>query len=314
MLSLVLRRAASAIPLLLLVSFGAFSLVALLPGDPAMAIAGEGATAEQVAEIRLRLGLDEPFLSRYLAWMGDVFTGDLGSSAVTGRSITEEVTRRAPVTASIAVGTLVVVLLLGLPTGILQGVFSGKLVDRAGLLVTAAGLAIPNFWLATILVSIFAVQLRWLPATGYTPPSESFVGWAEHIVMPSVTLGVFAASEMARQLRTGILHASEQPYVRTAWAKGMPARSVIGKHVLKNAAAPAITVLGIRLGHLLSGAVIVESIFGLPGLGKYAIDAILNRDFPVIQAVVLVSGAVVLVANLLVDIAYGALNPKVKVS
>jgi peptide/nickel transport system permease protein len=314
MLPLVLRRAASALPLLFLVSLGAFSLVSLLPGDPAAAMAGEAATPEQLAELRLRLGLDDPFIVRYLTWIGHIFSGDLGSSAITGRAITEEVARRAPVTASIALGTLLVVLLIGLPTGLLQGIYSGRLVDRAGLVTTAVGLAIPNFWLATILVGVFAVQLRLLPATGYTPISQGFGGWVEHIIMPSVTLGVFAAAELARQLRTGILQANEQPYVRTAWAKGMPARWVIGKHVLKNASAPAITVLGIRLGHLLSGAVIVESIFGLPGLGKYAIDAILNRDFPVIQAVVLVSGAVVLVANLLVDIAYGALNPKVRIS
>ncbi len=314
MLPLVLRRAASALPLLFLVSLGAFSLVALLPGDPAAAMAGEAATAEQLAELRLRLGLDDPFFIRYLDWIGSIFTGDLGSSAVTGRAITEEVVRRAPITASVALGTLIVVLLIGLPTGLIQGIFSGRLIDRAGLVTTAIGLAIPNFWLATILVGIFAVQLGLLPATGYVPISEGIGAWATHIIMPSVTLGVFAAAELARQLRTGILQANEQPYVRTAWAKGMPARRVIGKHILKNASAPAITVLGIRLGHLLSGAVIVETIFGLPGLGKYAIEAILTRDFPVIQAVVLVSAVVVLVANLLVDIAYSALNPKVRIS
>lgn len=314
MLLLILRRAASAVPLLILVSLGAFSLVSLLPGDPAAAIAGEAATAEQVAAIRQRLGLDDPFIVRYLSWMGSIFSGDLGESAITGQSITKEVIRRAPVTGSIAVGTVAVVLLVGLPTGLLQGIYAGRLLDRAGLLTTAVGLGIPNFWLATILVSVFAVQLQLLPATGYTPISEGLVPWARHIIMPSVTLGIFAAAELARQLRTGILHANEQPYVRTAWAKGMPPRRVIGKHVLKNASAPAITVLGIRLGHLLSGAVIVETIFGLPGLGKYAIDAIFNRDFPVIQAIVLVSAAIVLVANLLVDIIYGALNPKVRIS
>lgn len=314
MLLLVLRRTASAVPLLLLVSLGAFSLVALLPGDPAAAIAGEAASPEQVAALRQRLGLDEPFVVRYLSWLGNVLSGDLGQSAITGHSITDEVARRAPVTASVAVGTLLVVLVLGLPIGLLQGIYAGRLVDRAGLLTTAVGLGVPNFWLATILVGVFAVQLRLLPATGYAPLSEGFGAWAEHIVMPSVTLGVFAAAEVARQLRTGILHANEQAYVRTAWAKGMPPRRVIGKHILKNASAPAITVLGIRLGHLLSGAVIVETIFGLPGLGKYAIDAIFNRDFPVIQAIVLVSAAIVLVANLLVDIVYGALNPKVRIS
>ncbi|MFV2087089.1 ABC transporter permease [Micromonospora sp. LOL_021] len=314
MVTLVLRRLLSAIPLLLIVSLGAFSLVALLPGDQAMAIAGEHATPEQLAALRQQLRLDDPFLVRYAHWLGGILQGDLGDSLVTGRAISDEILRRAPLTASIALGTLVVVLLIGVPTGILQGVYAGRAVDRIGLLGSAAGLAVPNFWLATMLITIFAVQLRWLPATGYTPLSEGVLPWMQHLIMPSITLGVFTAAEMARQLRTGFLHAYSQPYVRTAWSKGLPARTVIGKHALKNAAAPAITVLGIRLGHLLSGAVIVESIFGMPGLGKFAIDAILNRDFTVVQAVVLVSAVVVLTANLLVDIAYGLLNPKVRIS
>lgn len=314
MLSLLLRRTLSAIPLLVLVSLGTFSLVSLLPGDPAVAMAGQNASPAQIAALRAQLRLDQPFLVRYVAWINDLLHGDFGVSATTGQDVLAEVARRAPITASIALGTLIVVLLIGLPTGILQGIYAGRPVDRAGLLVTATGLAIPNFWLGTILVSVFAVQLRWLPATGYTPISQGWVSWAEHLIMPSLTLGAFAAAELARQLRAGFVEAYEQPYVRTAWAKGMPARTVIGKHVLKNAAAPALTVLGVRLSHLLSGAVLVESIFGLPGLGKYAIDAILNRDFPVIQAIVLVSAVVVLVANLLMDLVYGALNPKVRIA
>lgn len=314
MTSLILRRFLSAIPLLLIVSLGAFSLVVLLPGDEAMAIAGEHATAEQLAALRQQLRLDEPFLIRYGHWLGGILQGDLGNSVVTGRPISDEILRRAPLTASIALGTLVVVLLIGVPTGLLQGVYAGRAVDRLGLLGSAIGLAVPNFWLATMLITVFAVQLRWLPATGYTPLSEGFVPWTQNLIMPSVTLGVFTAAELARQLRSGFLTAYAQPYIRTAWSKGLPARTVIGKHALKNAAAPAITVLGIRLGHLLSGAVIVESIFGMPGLGKFAIDAILNRDFPVVQAVVLVSAVVVLTANLLVDIAYGLLNPKVRIT
>lgn len=314
MLSLVLRRILSAIPLLLLVSLGTFSLISLLPGDPAVAMAGQNASPEQIAALRTQLRLDQPFVVRYVSWLGDLLHGDFGVSATTGQDILSEVARRAPITGSIALGTLVVVLLIGLPTGLIQGVYAGRPVDRAGLLATAAGLAIPNFWLGTMLVSVFAAQLRWLPATGYTPPSQGVLSWAEHLVMPSLTLGAFAAAELARQLRAGFVQAYDQPYIRTAWAKGLPARSVIGKHVLKNAAAPALTVLGVRLSHLLSGAVLVESIFGLPGLGKYAIDAILNRDFPVIQAIVLVSAVVVLCANLITDVVYGALNPKVRIA
>lgn len=314
MASLVLRRIISAIPLLLVVSIGAFSLVALLPGDPAAAIAGEHATPAQIAAVHEQLRLDQPFLLRYREWLVGVAHGDLGSSIVSGRSIGAEILRRAPITASVALGTVVVVLLVGVPTGILQGVFAGRPFDRAALVGSAIGLAVPNFWLATLLVAVFAVQLRWLPATGYAPLADGPGEWVRHLVLPSVTLGLFLAAELARQLRAGFRQAYAQPYIRTAWAKGLPPRLVIGKHALKNAAAPAITVLGIRLGHLLSGAVIVEAIFGLPGLGKFVIDAILNRDLPVVQAVVLVSAVVVLVANLLVDLAYGLLNPKVRIT
>lgn len=314
MASLVLRRLLSAIPLLLVVSLGAFSLVALLPGDPAAAIAGAQATPAQIAAVRDQLGLDDPFFIRYFEWLAGVVRGDLGTSIVSGRSIGGEIVRRAPITTSVAFGTLLVVLLVGVPTGILQGVFSGRPFDRIALVGSAVGLAIPNFWLATLLVTVFAVQLQWFPATEYAPLSQGIGAWVSHLVLPSVTLGLVYAAELARQLRAGFQQAYAQPYIRAAWAKGLPPRRVIGKHALKNAAAPAITVLGIRLGHLLAGAVIVEAIFGLPGIGKFVIDAILNRDLPVVQAVVLVSAVVVLCANLLVDLAYGLLNPKVRVT
>lgn len=300
--------------MLFLVTLVAFSMMDLLPGDAAVAIAGEDATPQRLATIRAELGLDDPFLTRYLNWLGGLFTGDLGQSVITSRSVIEEIARRAPVTGSIAAGTLLVAIVIGVPLGLLQGVFAHRLFDKAALLVTAVGLAVPSFWLATILISIFAVQLGWLPAFGYAKIGDGVGDWARHLVMPALSLGIFAAAELARQLRAGYLHVHAQPYVQTAWSKGLPARTVVGKHIMKNAAAPAITVLGIRLSHLLAGTVIVEEIFGVPGLGKYAIESIRAQDMPAIQALILFSALIVVFVNLLIDICYGLLNPKVRLS
>lgn len=314
MIGLILRRLVTAVPMLLLVTIVAFSMVDLLPGDAAVAIAGEDATPERLAAIRAQLGLDDPFLVRYIDWLGGLITADIGNSIITSQPVVEELLRRAPVSGSIALGTLAIALLIGIPMGLLQGMFAHRLFDRISLIGTAVALAVPSFWLATILISIFAVNLNLLPAFGYVPFSEDPAQWAKHLIMPSIALGTFAAAELSRQLRTGFLEVNRQPYVQTAMAKGLPRHRVVGKHIMKNAAAPAITVLGIRLSHLLAGTVIVEEIFGIPGLGKYAIESIRAQDMPVIQALILFSALVVVLVNLLIDICYGLLNPKVRLS
>ncbi|GIH72411.1 ABC transporter permease [Sphaerimonospora thailandensis] len=314
MTALVTRRLLTSLPMLFLVTLMAFSLSYLLPGDTATAIAGEGANAERVEAIRQQIGLDQGFVSRYVSWLGGLLTGDLGTSWVTGQSVSSELLRRLPVTASIAAGTLLIAVLLGVPIGLLQGMRARRSFDRAALLATAVGLAIPNFWLATILTGTFSVQLGWLPALGYTPISSGVVPWMKHLVLPCLTLGVFAAAEMARQVRTSYLHVQEQPYIQTAIAKGIPARSLVGKHIMKNAAAPAITVLGIRLSHLISGTVIVEEIFGAPGIGKFAIESIRSHDFPSIQVLILFSAMFVVIINMAIDVVYCFLNPKVRLS
>lgn len=308
------RRVLTALPMLFLVSLLAFLMINLLPGDPATAIAGEEATPERIEFVRTELGLNDPFTVRYADWMGGLLTGDPGDSVVTGRSVTEEIFRRAPVTASLAAGTLIVGLVLGVPIGLLQGRRAGGPFDKGSLVVTAVGLAIPNFWLASILIGVFSVNLNFLPTYGYMAISDSAVGWLKHLILPSLALGVFAAAELARQLRAGYLHVHEQPYVQTAWAKGLPERSIVTKHIMKNAAAPAITVLGVRLSHLLAGTVIIEEIFAFPGLGKYAIESIRAHDFPAIQALIMFSAIIVVVVNLLIDVVYGLLNPKVRLS
>ncbi|HEX7094385.1 MAG TPA: ABC transporter permease [Acidimicrobiales bacterium] len=310
----VLRRALQAIPLLFLVSLATFSLTWLLPGDPASAIGGVDATPEQVAQIRERLDLDDPAHVRYLRWIGGALTGDFGESALTERSVSDELQRRLPITGSIALGAFVMAVIFGGLAGVIQGAFAGRWPDKLLLLLVSLGLSTPNFWLATLFVTWFAVELGWFPAIGYVSFSASPLQWLRYAFLPMLTLAIFTASEVARQLRTGLVDVMDRDYVRAARARGLSNARVVGKHALKNAALPTITIIGMRLGFLLAGSIIIENIFGIPGLGSYALTAIQNRDVPIIQAVVLVSAAAVIIINLLVDIAYAYANPKVRVS
>jgi peptide/nickel transport system permease protein len=240
--------------------------------------------------------------------------GDFGISITTAQPVRDEIAKRLPVTAAIAGFTLLLAALLGVLIGVVQAVFAGRLPDRILLGFVSLGLSIPNFWLATLLVAFFAVRLGWFPAIGYIPFSNSPLEWAKHLVLPVVTLAVFPASELARQIRTGLVQVLDADYIRAARARGLGPVRVIAKHALKNAAAPALTIFGLRVGYLLAGSIIIESIFVMPGLGAYTLAAIQNRDATVIQAMVLISAVIVVVVNLLVDVAYMALNPKVRVA
>jgi peptide/nickel transport system permease protein len=311
---LVLKRVAMAIPLMFLVTFAAFSLTWLLPGDPAAAIAGIDANPEQIALLREQLDLDDPAYLRYGRWVGNAVQGDFGESSYTNRSVTDEIQRRLPITASIAIGAFVMAVIIGMLIGLVQGIFAGRLPDKVLLMFVSLGLSTPGFWLATLLVSFFAVRWQWFPAVGYVGLTDSPTAWLEHAFLPMLTLAIFTWSEIARQLRTGLVDVLDQDYIRAARARGLSRGRIIAKHALKNAALPTITIVGVRLGFLLAGSVIVENIFGIPGLGDYALTAIQTQDIPVIQAIVLVSGVAVIAVSVLVDIAYGFLNPKVKVS
>lgn len=309
----VVRRLMGLPVLLLVVTVAAFGLTLLLPGDPAVAAAGPNPTEEQVARAREVLHLDDPAPVRYVRWVGDVATGDFGSSVVSGRSITDEITRRLPVTAGIGAVALLLAVVLGGIVGTFQAVFVDRWPDRILLVLVSLGMSVPNFWLATMLVAVFAVDLNWFPAIGYTGFTESPTDWARSVTLPVLTLTAFPAAEVARQIRTGLLGVVGQDYIRAAEARGLSRGRVIGKHALKNAAGPAVTIIGLRVGYLFAGSVIVERIFNIPGLGAYALQAIQNRDVPAIQAIVLVSALIVIVASLVVDIAYTMLNPKVAV-
>lgn len=318
MLQLVVRRLLLLIPTLLLVSFGAFSLVALVPGDAATYLAGgETASREKIAEVRNELGLDDPHLVQYGRWLKDAVRLDFGESLLGGR-VTDQIQHRLPVTVSIVGAAVLIGLVLAVPIGLWSGARHGGLVDRVLLVVTSAGLSIPNFVLAILLVNYFAVGLGWFDAVGFTRLTGEDglqVGeWLKSLTLPAISLGIGIAARLARQIRAGVVDILDEPYIRTAWAKGCSPRRVIGKHVFKNAAMPAVTVAGLLIGAMLGGTVIVEAIFSAPGVGEYLVLAIANRDLPVIQGVVVMFVLAFALINLVVDIVYGWLNPKIEVA
>lgn len=314
MLGFVARRIVALVPLLLLVSIIIFAFVLLLGGNPARELAGGlNAPESRVQDISAELHLDEPFFERYGRWLGDAVQGDLGESLFSGREVTGEIQNRFPVTLSVALGAIVFAILIGIPLGIVAGTRPGSVVDRVITFGSSLGIAIPDFFIATALVVLLAVENDVLPAIGYVDFAESPLEWAEKLLMPWIALGIALAATLARQVRGSVIDVMGQEYVRTARATGLRERRVIGKHALKNALTPAVTILGLQIGYLLGGTIIIEYIFSLPGLGTYLIVEGFGRtDLPVIQGGVLVIATVFLLVNLVVDIVYGVLNPKVR--
>jgi peptide/nickel transport system permease protein len=312
---LVLRRLLALVPVLLIVSFAVFFLLALVPGNPAITLAGGvSATPAQIAHVTAQLHLDDPLLVQYGRWLGNALHGNLGTSISTGQPVTQQIEQRFPVTFGLVVASAIISLIVGIPVGLISGIRPQGVVDGGARTFTTLGLAVPSFWLAVLLVSIFAVHWHVFPPTGYTSISASFTGWLRDITLPAVTLGVLVGATLARQLRASLIDTLDTPYIRTAWAKGGTRRSVLFRHGLKNAAMPVVTVFGIQIGYLLGGAVIIEQIFALPGLGPYMLAGITDHDLPVVQGVAVVFVLFQMAMSLLVDISYGYLNPKVRVS
>ena len=313
MLAYIARRIAGLVPLLVIVSFIVFSLSQLLPGDPARVLAGgQKATPAGIAKAREELHLNKSFVEQYVIWLGDVVHGDLGTSFFDHESVGDSIKQRFPITLSLALGAIVLTVLLGLPLGILAAIRQGSFVDRMVTTTSSVALAMPDFWLGMILLSIFAVQLHVLPSRGYVPITESPAGWATHLYLPWIAMGVPGAAGLARQVRGAMIDAMEQDYVRTAESKGLRRRVVVFKHALKNASLAPVTVLGIGFAYMLGGSVIIEQIFTLNGMGRYFYLGLFNKDLPVIQGVVLLSALIFVVLNLTVDVLYAYLNPKVR--
>jgi peptide/nickel transport system permease protein len=309
------RRLAAMVPLLLLITFGVFALVLLIPGDPARTLAGGlHAQPAEIARIRAQLHLNEPFFAQYWRWVTHAVRGDLGTSLFQHESVASAIASRFPLTLSLALGGLFVSILIGLPLGILAGTRPGKATDRSATVVSSAGIAIPDFWLAIILALVFAVKLHLLPDLGYVGITRSPWGWFQHLLLPWLALGVAGGATLARQVRGEMIDVLDQDYIRTARSLGISERQVIRRLALKNALTPAMTIVGIQFAFLLGGTVIIEQIFSIPGLGSLMLQAIDTKDLPIIQGVVLLTAVIFVVVNLIVDIGYGVVNPKVRVA
>ncbi|HTY78258.1 MAG TPA: ABC transporter permease [Candidatus Bathyarchaeia archaeon] len=308
----VARRLLALVPTLVFVSMLIFSLQQLLPGDPALALAGEERDPAAVAAIRAKYHLDRPMVVQYQIWLGKVLRGDFGESLRNRIPVSELLASKLPVTIELAVGSMLVALALGLPAGVLSATRKGTPVDVLANLAALSGLSVPHFWLGIMLILLFAVRLGWLPASGYAPPWEDPVRNLTTLLLPSIVLGTGVAGVMMRHTRSAMMQTLEADYVRTARAKSVPERLVVLKHALRNALIPIITLGAIEFGRLLSGAVLTEQIFNIPGFGKLLVDGVFNRDYAVVQAVVLVSAALYVLLNLLADVLYFLANPRMR--
>ncbi|WP_084099538.1 ABC transporter permease [Demequina sp. NBRC 110051] len=311
MSKIIIRWLLTALPVLFGVSVITFVLSSLVPGNAARAILGINATQEQVDALNTELGFDEPLPVRYWTWLTGALHGDLGVSVVNGLPVTEQIGARIGITASLIVGAVIVAAVLGVAFGVtsaLRGGWLGKAVDVVALI----GMAIPGFWFALVLVTVFAVQLRWFPATGYIMPSESVTGWLQSLVLPLLALGIPSAAPVAKQTRDGMLTEMGKDYIKVLRARGVRERSVIFRHALRNAASPVLTVLGIVAVVLLGGTVLAETVFVIPGLGGLAVNATSSHDIPTIQGLAVVFTMIVMVVNLAIELTYALVNPKAR--
>lgn len=304
MLSFIVRRLLGAVPVLVAVSIFVFGFVRLLPGDPARLVAGPEASAEDVAAIRAGMGLDGPILGQYLRYAGQTLRGELGRSAKTKRPVAEEIGQRFMPTFWLTVAAMAWAVALGLVMGVAAGVRRGEWLDRLSMVAAISGISMPGFLLGLLSIQVFSVSLGWLPTGGY--------GTWQHFVLPSFTLGTAVAAVLARFVRSSYVEVAQEDYVRTARSKGVPERGVVWTHTLRNALIPVITATGLQFGFLLGGAIVVETVFAWPGLGRLLIDSVAFRDYPVIQAEILLFSGEFLLINLIVDLLYAAVNPEIR--
>jgi peptide/nickel transport system permease protein len=308
----ILRRLLIALPVLLLVSLISASIMELVPGDPAVLIAGQSASDAEIAMVREQLGLNRPFVERLGSWYAGIARGDLGDSILLNRPVTQAIAERVPVTLALAGFALFLTVAIGLPCGIIAAVRANTWVDQAVLTFALIGVSVPNFWLSLMLIVLFGVMLDWLPAGGYVMFADDPMGWVKCLILPGLSLALLQVGLLARISRATMLEVLQQDYVRTARAKGMPMWSVYGKHALKNVMVPVITVIGISCGLLLSGSVVIETVYSIPGMGRLLASAVFGRDYPMIQGGLLVTAAVLVLLNLLVDVLYALIDPRVR--
>ncbi len=312
MIGVILRRLASAVPILLIVSLITFGMIHMIPGDPAAAIAGLSATPEQIAELRVQLGLDRPLLGQLFHWYLALLHGDLGRSLLMGQPVVQVTFERLPVTLALSAYALVLTLLFGLVSGVIAALKHNSLTDQVAMMLAMVGISMPNFWLGLLMILFFAVWLGWLPTGGYVAFTDNPWQWFRSSTMPAISLALLQVGLLARITRSTMLEVLRQDYIRTARAKGLPQRMVVLKHALTNALIPITTVVGIILSLLISGSVVTESLFSVPGVGQLLTQAVLNRDYPMVQGGLFIVTGVLVLVNILVDVSYALLDPRVR--
>jgi peptide/nickel transport system permease protein len=308
----VIRRLGATLVVMTVVAFVVFLLLYLTPGDPAAILAGDAATVDDIQRIREKLGLDQPFLIRFGEWAWALLHGDLGTSIFTNLPVTRLIGQRIEPTLSLTLLTLAIAVLIAVPLGVLAAAKAGTWVDRAVMAFSVAGFSVPVFVIAYVLIMVFSIELDWLPVQGYRSFREDIWEWLRHLILPSIALGTVYIALIARITRASMLDVLSQDYIRTAQAKGLDTSSVLVGHALKNAAVPIMTIVGIGIALLIGGAIVTETVFAIPGIGRLTVDAILRRDYPIIQGVVLIFSGAYVVINLLVDMSYMLFDPRIR--
>ena len=312
MYAYLVRRILATIPVMGVVALAVFMLVHLTPGDPAAVIAGDYASPEDVKRIRATLGLDDPLHEQFAGWLWRLMHGDLGISIFSNKPVAELIGQRFEPTVMLATATLIFAVVCAVPMGVIAAWKAGRLVDRLVMVFAVLGFSVPVFVLGYGLMYVFSIQLKWLPVQGYVSIGTDFGGFLERIILPAVSLGVIYMALIARITRASMMEVLSEDYIRTAHAKGLSSRLVLVRHALKNASVPIVTVIGIGVALLIGGVVVTESVFNIPGLGRLTVQAILNRDYPIIQGVMLIFSVTYVVVNLLVDMSYTLLDPRIR--
>jgi len=312
MLAYLGKRLLATIPVMAIVAIFVFSMLRLTPGDPASIIAGASATSQEIVDIRARLGLDRPIIAQFFVWIGNMFSGDFGESFFFKKQVAELIASRIEPTLALALTTMMLSIAIAVPMGVVAAYKQGTWIDRVVMGFSVLGFSVPVFVIGYILIFVFAIELNWLPVQGYQPLAEGFWGFLERLILPSLTLSVIYVALIARITRTSVLEVLGEDYIRTARAKGLTNYAVLMRHALRNAAVPIVTVIGIGIALLIGGVVVTESVFSIPGLGRLTVDAVLARDYPTVQAVILLFSAVYVLLNLAVDILYTFLDPRIR--
>ncbi|MFG6667673.1 ABC transporter permease [Halomonas sp. HNIBRBA4712] len=312
MLSYFIRRLLAAIPVMLVVALSVFLLLRLAPGDPAVIIAGDMASPAQVESIRVALGLDQPIYTQFFIWMGNMLQGDFGTSLISQTSVLSMIIQRLAPTISLAVAAIVFTVLISVPLGVIAAWRQGSWIDNLVMSISVVGFSVPVFVIGYIVIQVFAINLGWLPVQGYRSLDHGFGEYASRLVLPALTLSSVYIALIARMTRASMLEVLKEDYIRTARAKGLGERLVLFRHALRNAGVPILTVIGTGFALMVSGVVVTESVFNIPGLGRLIIDAVLARDYPVIQAIILLTAGLYVLINLLIDLSYAVTDPRIR--